>query len=330
VSFQGRPASSDAGLFFATKALHDGNMLKLLIYWGSWAWFPFAAACVWLIFRGRADHRLIAGAALVVSAIPAYARFVEPRLLVTHRETIILPGANAASPSIRIALFGDPHIGMFGHAMPIRRIVDRINAEEVDAVFLAGDLTYHPDPDEIPESFAALGDLEAPLFAVLGNHDVGFPGNDLTDPLFAALGDAGAEILHNRAFEARIGGHDLVVSGASDLWQSRQDFRFSADLPKGKPVLLLTHNPDTALVVPDGFRYDLMLAGHTHGGQVRIPILYHSFLPVTGPFDKELHRFASPAGERLVYVTTGTGMVGVPMRFLMPPRVDILTIHLPE
>ena len=48
------------------------------------------------------------------------------------------------------------------------------------------------------------------------------------------------------------------------------------------------------------------------------------------PFDKELHHFASPAGERLFYVTTGTGMVGFPMQFLMPPRVDILTIRLPE
>jgi len=74
----------------------------------------------------------------------------------------------------------------------------------------------------------------------------------------------------------------------------------------------------------------LMLAGHTHGGQVRIPGLYQHVLPVTGPFDRELHRFTSPAGERLVYVTTGTGMVGVPMRFLMPPRVDILTVHLPD
>ena len=305
-------------------------MLKLLIYWGSWAWFPFAAGCVWVILRGRTVHKAMAAAVLIVSAIPAYARFVEPRLLVTHHETILLPGASESSPSIRIALFGDPHIGIFGHAMPIRRIVSRINAEGVDAVFLAGDLTYHPDPDEIPDDFDALGDLEAPLFAVLGNHDVGFPGNDLTDPLFAALGEAGAEIMHNRAFETEIGGNALIVSGASDLWQRKQDFGFSAALPKSKPVLLLTHNPDTALVVPDDFKYDLMLAGHTHGGQVRIPVIYRSVLPVSGPFDKELHRFASPAGERLVYVTTGTGMVGVPMRFLMPPRVDILTIHLPE
>ncbi|MFN7164266.1 MAG: metallophosphoesterase [Hyphomonas sp.] len=305
-------------------------MLKLLIFWGSWAWFPFAALCIWAIWRGRPLVKGLAALALAASCVPAYARFVEPRLLVTHAETILLPGASKTSPSIRIALFGDPHIGMFGHAVPISRIVTRINAEGVDAVFLAGDLTYHPDPDDIPEDFAALASLDAPLFAVLGNHDVGRPGSDLTDPLLAALGDAGAGIMHNRAVETDIGGHAVVVSGASDLWQRRQDFGFSASLPAGKPVILLTHNPDTALVVPDHFAYDLMLAGHTHGGQVRLPGLYRNFLPVTGPFDKELHRFASPSGERLVYVTTGTGMVGVPMRFLMPPRIDILTIHLPE
>lgn len=305
-------------------------MMKLLIFWGSWAWFPLAALCIWGLVRGKPAVKALAGLVLAVTAVPAYARFVEPRLLVTHEETILLPGATAASPSIRIALFGDPHIGMFGHAMPIERIVKRINSEGVDAVFLAGDLTYHPDPEDIPEDFAALADLNAPLFAVLGNHDVGFPGNDLSDSILAVLGEARATVMHNRAVEVEIGGLPVVVSGASDLWQRRQDFGFSATLPPGKPVILLTHNPDTALVVPDSFSYDLMLAGHTHGGQVRLPGIYRSFLPVSGPFDKELHHFTTPAGERLVYVTTGTGMVGVPMRFLMPPRVDILTIHLPE
>lgn len=305
-------------------------MTKLFIFWGSWAWFPFAALCVLGIWRGKPPVKVLAALALAVSSAPAYARFIEPRFLVTHHETILLHGASDTSPAIRVALFGDPHIGMFGHAIPIRRIVDRINAQDVDAVFLAGDLTYHPDPEDIPEDFAALSALDAPLFAVLGNHDVGFPGHDLSDPLLAALGEAGATILHNRAFEVEIAGQPVIVSGASDLWQRRQDFGFSSALPAGKPVILLTHNPDTARVVPDDFPYDLMLAGHTHGGQVRIPWVYKSFLPVRGPFDKELHHFASPAGERLVYVTTGTGMVGVPMRFLMPPRVDILTIHLPE
>lgn len=315
---------------FDTAGIHQKQMtLKLLIYWASWAWFPFAALCLWLLYRGGARTRLLAGAAFLLSLVPAYARFVEPRMLTIHEETILLPGASDTSPAIRIALFGDPHIGIFGNAMPIRRIVDAINAEDVDAVFLAGDLTYHPAPEDIPEDFAALRDLTAPLFAVLGNHDVGYPGDDLTRELMYALSDTNAALMHNRAVETEIGGQRLIVSGASDLWQRQQDFGFSANLPSDVPVLLLTHNPDTALNVPDSFHYDLMLAGHTHGGQVRIPGLYRSVLPVDGPFDKELHHFQTPAGDRLVYVTTGTGMVGLPLRFLMPPRIDILTIHLP-
>jgi predicted MPP superfamily phosphohydrolase len=312
------------------KAAQEDAMMKLVIFWGSWAWFPVAALCIWGILLGKLKVKVLSALALAVTSVPAYARFVEPRLLVTHEETILLPGATETSPSIRVALFGDPHIGMFGHAMPIDRIVRRINREGVDAVFLAGDLTYHPDPEDIPSDFAALADLNAPMFAVLGNHDVGFPGNDLSDAILATLSQAGTTVVHNRAFEVDIGGQPVVVSGASDLWQRRQDFGFSGALPEGKPVILLTHNPDTALVVPDSFSYDLMLAGHTHGGQVRLPGIYRNFLPVTGPFDKELHRIQTPAGQRLVYITTGTGMVGVPMRFLMPPRVDILTIHLPE
>ncbi|MBY9067896.1 metallophosphoesterase [Hyphomonas sp. WL0036] len=306
------------------------TLLKLTLYYGAHAFWPFALACLWVALRGRGWLRYAAMGALLLSLPLAWARFAEPRLLTVHRETILLPGANSSSPAIRIALFGDPHIGIFKNAMPIERIVAQINAEGVDAVFLAGDLTYHPEPEDIPEDFAALATLDAPLFAVLGNHDVGFPGENLTEPLMRMFQETRARVAHNRAIDTEIAGHRIIVAGASDLWERQQDFGFSASLPDGVPVLLLTHNPDTALTVPEDFRYDLMLAGHTHGGQVRIPGLYQKVLPVTGPFDKELHRFQSPSGERLVYVTTGTGMVGVPLRFLMPPRIDVLTVHLPE
>ncbi|PKP80764.1 MAG: hypothetical protein CVT79_13345 [Alphaproteobacteria bacterium HGW-Alphaproteobacteria-18] len=306
------------------------TFLKLALLYGAHLFWPFALLCLWGILRGRGAGRAIAAIALTLSLPLAWARFIEPRLLNVHEETILLPGASLASPSIRIALFGDPHIGMFPNAIPVERIVKRINAQGVDAVFLAGDLTYHPKPEDIPEDFAALADLNAPLFAVLGNHDVGFPGENLTEPLMRALHESGAHVVHNRALETVIAGQSVIVSGASDLWERRQDFEFHASLPEGVPVILLTHNPDTALTVPDTFHYDLMLAGHTHGGQVRLPGIYQHILPVTGPFDRGLHRFQSSSGERLIHVTTGTGMTTVPMRFLMPPRIDVLTVHLPE
>ena len=306
------------------------TLLKLALVYGAHIFWPFALLCLWALFRMRGAFQAIAAIALLLSLPMAWARFVEPRLLTVREEIIFLPGANETSPAIRIALFGDPHIGMFPNAMPVARIVDRINAQNVDAVFLAGDLTYHPAPEDIPEDFAALANLEAPLFAVLGNHDVGFPGKNLTEPLMRALQAADARVVHNRALEVEIAGNPVIVSGASDLWERRQDFQFHASLPEGVPVLLLTHNPDTALNVPGAFHYDLMMAGHTHGGQVRIPGIYQNILPVQGPFDRGLHKFQTAAGERLVYVTTGTGMTGVPMRFLMPPRIDVLTVHLPE
>ncbi len=305
-------------------------MLKMVIYWGAYACLPLLILFAIGLVRGSWATRSIAAMLFVATGLIAYARFVEPRILVTHHETLILPGASATSPAIRIALFGDPHIGIFGHAMTIDRITRRINKEDVDAVFLAGDLTYHPDPDDIPEAFSALSELDAPLFVVFGNHDVGFPGQDLTDPLMAALQSSGAQIVHNRALDVEIDGNPLIVAGASDLWQRRQDFSFSNDRAGEGPVLLLTHNPDTARVVPESFAYDLMLAGHTHGGQIRLPWIYKRFVPTTWAFDKELHHFPTPAGDRLVYVTSGTGMVGLPMRLLMPPRIDILTLHLPE
>ncbi|MBK8199485.1 MAG: metallophosphoesterase family protein [Acidobacteria bacterium] len=281
-----------------------------------------------LRLKGRA--RLAVAGLLVVSLPLAWARFVEPHLLVVHRATIALPGATETSPSIRIALFSDTHLGIFPSAMPLTRIVRRINAEHVDGVFLAGDLSYWPRTEDVPELFAPLGDLDAPLYAVLGNHDVGYPGNDLTDALMAALQDAGALIPQNRAFDTELGGHRVIVAGASDLWQRRQDFGFSASLPEGVPVLLLTHNPDTALYVPDNFAYDLMLAGHTHGGQLRVPFFFKRVIPTIWDFDRELQVYPSDGGDRLVYITTGTGMSNLPLRFNMPPRIDILTLHLPE
>lgn len=305
-------------------------MMKLMIFWGSWAWFPFAAACAWLALRTAGRARFAAATALLVTLPLAWSRFVEPQLLFVHEETIILPGARETSPSIRIALFADTHLGVFANARPMDTIVQRINAEKVDAIFLAGDLSYHPETDKIPELFSAMGDFNAPFYAVLGNHDVGYPGNDLTDSLMIALGEAGALIPQNRAIETELAGHRIIVAGASDLWQRRQDFSFSASLPEGVPVLLLTHNPDTALYVPDDFAYDLMLAGHTHGGQVRIPYFVKFIIPTIWKFDRELQVYPSEGGDRLVYITTGTGMVGVPMRFNMPPRIDVLTIHLPE
>ncbi len=303
-------------------------MAKLLIFWGSYAYFPVLFLCGWAIIHGG-KRRWLAIVALIPLTILAYARFVEPRILNVHEAEIVLPGASETSPSIRIALIADLHYGVYRNAMPMRRITDEIKRQDVDAVFIAGDFTYHIWATKLPEVLGALTELDVPVYAVLGNHDVGFPGPDVGSPLAIELRALGVTVLDNQAVDVVLGGQAVRVAGSSDLWQGRQHFDYSSERAE-TPVLLLTHNPDTAAHVPQDFTYDLMLSGHTHGAQIRLPGMVQRVIPTTWPFDKGLHIYPSEAGERLIYVTPGTGMVGLPMRFRMPPRIDVLTVHLPE
>lgn len=302
--------------------------LKLFIFWGSYLWFLFIPACVWGMKRGRLDLRVASAVALFASSVPAYARFVEPRLLSIHHTDIVLPGASAASPDIRLALFSDTHFGIYQNAMPMHRIVEKLNAETPDAVLIAGDFLYHLAPMDIPVALAALKEIERPVFAVLGNHDVGFPGPDLGSELSAALRALNVQLIENRRIPVSLNGQRVYLQGVSDLWQDEQRFDGRA-VPQTLPLILLTHNPDTAHHVPCGLSYDLMLAGHTHGGQIRIPGLVQRVIPTSHPFDKGLHKVETNCGTARVFVTSGTGMVGLPMRFNMKPRIDILTIKLP-
>ncbi len=302
--------------------------MKLFIFYASHLVFPFITIAFLGVLRGKGVVRFLALIGLLSAYVFGYARYGEPRMLHIQHETLFLDGADEQAPNLRLALFSDTHFGIFKHAMPMSRIVDAVKEENPDAVFIAGDFLYHLKPEDIPAALAPLGEIAVPVFAVLGNHDVGFPGPIYTAELYNALQSLDVTLVENRAYEVTIAGQELIIGGVSDLWQRQQSYDFSAGLPD-KPLILLTHNPDTAFTAPADVPFSLMLAGHTHGGQVRIPGLVQRVVPTQYPFDKGLHEVVTRGGDRLVYVTTGTGMVGLPLRLNMPPRIDILTVHLP-
>lgn len=308
--------------------------MKLFIFWASFLWFPFILVCIRLVWKRSGVCKWAAMVALLMSLPFAWARFVEPRLLVVQTETINLTDRGQNMREIRIALVSDLHIGMFPNAVSVERLVRRINREAVDAVFVAGDFTYMLDAADIKATFAPLARLDAPVFAVLGNHDVGFPGPLYGLKLYGPLREVGITFVENRSHVAELNGQKLIVAGTSDLWQRSYSFDFSSNFEPDLPILLLTHNPDMALSVPREIEYDLMLAGHTHGGQIRLPIpgLTQAMIPTKYPFNTGLHQIelANRAGSDLVYVTPGTGMVGLPMRFRRPPQIDILTLQVPD
>jgi hypothetical protein len=296
--------------------------LKLAIYWASYLYFPAAVLLLWLIVKRRGRLRMMSGLVLVPLTLLAYARFVEPRILITREHDIALARCMAEAGSMRLAVFSDTHQGVFGNAMPLARIARAVNATAPDFVLIAGDFTYWLKPARFADSFAALGDITAPVYAVMGNHDVGLPGNDVSAPLRQSLDGLGVVTLDNSIAALEANGAAVEIAGLSDLWAEDQDYALLEERG-GRPRLVLTHNPETIRQLAPPQSVDLMVSGHTHGGQINLPVITCAFLPrmcrltLAGYKDTE---------RGPVFVTTGTGMVALPMRFNAPPAIDVLNL----
>ncbi len=298
------------------------EVFKLVIYWASWLYFPAAALLLRLIVNRQGLARTMALLVLAPLTILAYARFVEPRILLTREHEIALSRCMAVDGEARIAVFSDTHIGIFANAMPVSRIARAVNGAHADFVLIAGDFTYWLAPQKFGKAFAALGAIDAPVYAVMGNHDVGLPGRDVGAPLSRSLASIGLTVLNDAVTTIEIGGQPVEVTGLSDLWADNQKLTL---LEKRGPTprLVLTHNPATIRTLLPRQSVDLMIAGHTHGGQINIPIVTCAFLPSMC----RLTLGGLALTERgPVFVTTGTGMVGLPMRFNAVPAIDVLTV----
>jgi predicted MPP superfamily phosphohydrolase len=255
------------------------------------------------------------------AATAAYAA-IEPRRLVTVHRTLALPRWPRSLSGMRLGLLSDLHGGAL-HANPraFARAVERLNAERPDAIVLLGDyIDAHPvwggriEPAAIAQE---LGHLHAPLgtFAVLGNHDWKQAG----DRMWTALQDAGIEVLENRTLPAG----DAYVAGLADLRSRRPDLPGTlAGVPQSAPVILLAHDPDVFPFVPD--RIALTLSGHTHGGQVAIPFLRRFVIP--SHYGERYARGHIVEDGRHLYVTSGLGTSGLPLRLFAPPEIVVLEL----
>lgn len=252
---------------------------------------------------------------------------IEPARLVVRDVEVRLPGWPGALGGLRVAVLSDlhagaPHLG----AAKRREIVGLTNAARPDLVVLLGDYVVgrefggrFVEPEVIARELA---ELRAPLgvVAVLGNHDCWFDGPRVR----RALEGAGVRVLENDAVAREVQGTRLWVAGLSDLWTEGVDIGAALrPVPPGEPVLLLTHNPDVFSDVPE--RVTLTLAGHTHGGQVRLPVFGTPVVP-----SRYGGRYAAGLvvedGKRL-FVTSGLGTSIVPVRFGVPPEIALLILR---
>jgi uncharacterized protein len=275
--------------------------------------------------RRVSARKLGIGLVIVAAALLLWAFGIEPGLLAVSKEELAVPRWPERLSGFRVAVLTDLHVGApHIDLAALDEVVRRTNAVEPDLVVILGDLvidgvtggTFVP-----PESIAAgLGRLSARrgVYAVLGNHDWWLDGPRVE----RALEGQGIVVLEDEATHLP-GEPGLWIAGISDAMTRAADVKKAlAPITGDDPVLALTHNPDVFPDVPD--RVSLTLAGHTHGGQVHVPLLGRPIVP-----SKFGQRFAAGhivEGGRHLFVGVGVGTSILPVRLLVWPRIDVLTL----
>lgn len=256
----------------------------------------------------------------LITGVMIYARFIEPHLIqVKHLQYKINDESSLKKP-VKIALIADLHIGLFsGREKQLKLIVDKLNEQNPDLVVVAGDWTYEPE-NKLVQELAVLQEIKAPVYSVNGNHDEQYPGPPIQALLREALEANDVMDIEGQMVDFE----EFRLIGIGDLWAGKSDMRFMPDLPQDKPWIILSHNPDTVDMVPKLPTRPLMLSGHTHGGQVELPWLTDYVMKKVSILGHKKGLYHHEHAD--VFVTVGTGMVGVPFRFRVPPTIDIIEL----
>ncbi|CAN5416767.1 metallophosphoesterase [soil metagenome] len=286
------------------------------------------------LLRGR--RIFLAGTlGLVVAvfwALGVWAFLIEPATLTVRHVTV--ESAQWRGSPLRIGLISDTHVAApHTDVHRVEGLVARMNAEHPDVVMLLGDYAggheaaatrARPEQSEILRGVEAFHALSAPLgvHGVLGNHDSWYDDAAIA----AALRRAGSSVLDNRAERIARPGGAFWIAGLADMMSPREGPRVAATLGQitdDAPVIVISHWPDPFAEVPD--RVALTLAGHTHCGQVNLPILGR--LAHASRMSKRWACGLYDEGGRKLFITGGVGVSILPVRFRAPPEIVIVTLR---
>ncbi|MGB7266218.1 MAG: metallophosphoesterase [Terracidiphilus sp.] len=279
-------------------------------------------------------RRFLAAAACAGAGLALYAGEIERHRIEITRRDVPIPGLPKAFDGFRAVQLSDIHMDGFTEPFFLRDAVKRIDALNPDAVFLTGDFVTH---EFLPRRFSfgaawqcanILNELRCPhRYAVLGNHDVTVGAKRVTSALTANS----ITVLTNSYLPVERAGSRFWLAGLDDpvVGKPNPDAAIPAsicNLP-GEPIILLCHAPDYVdklLTLPAGKAVSLVLAGHSHGGQIRLPFIGPLILP---PLGRKYVEGSFRFGSTQLYVNRGLGAVGVPFRLDCPPEITLHTLR---
>jgi len=255
----------------------------------------------------------------------AYAHDVEPENLEIVPLELVLPRLDPAFDGYRLVQFSDIHMGTGMTTKRLTHIVNVVNDQNPDAIAITGDFVTHGDIRPLlPGLVESLSQLRSKdgTFAILGNHD------HWTDPkaIHEVIRQIGAVDLSNRTYSLRLGDAVLHLAGVDDYWerQNRLD-EVLAQLPGDACAILLAHEPDFADISAATGRFDLQISGHSHGGQVRLPIINR---PITLPTYSLIYPVGQyQVGTMIQYTNRGVGTIPPALRFNCRPEITVFTLR---
>ncbi|MCL6603798.1 MAG: metallophosphoesterase [Paenibacillus sp.] len=269
-------------------------------------------------FLGRSIAAFI-GAGILTGG---YAWKGEPNWLEITRLELPLEGLPSAFDGIKVVHFSDTHLGFNTDASDLSDLVNNIEKEAPDLICFTGDIV-DSEADDFIAAVPVLARLSAPLgkFAIFGNHDYKH-----TEQLAELLKAAGFRLLRNESSLIKRGNEVIAVAGLEDMLHGKPDPQAAVkDIPEGTFTLLLMHEPDYADRV-ESYPFNLQLSGHSHGGQIRLPLLGALFTPY-GSQKYIAGLYYTDVKKMPVYVNRGFGETYMPFRLLCRPELTVFTLR---
>jgi predicted MPP superfamily phosphohydrolase len=272
------------------------------------------------------------------AALAVYSGEIARHSIEVTRHEMPLAGLSHVFDGMKIVQLSDIHMDEYTEPFFLRHVVDRIDQLQPDAVFLTGD--YISDgpfgkPYAVRAAWVCAGILKdlkcRQLYAILGNHDVGVGADEVIEALTAN----GITVLRNTCMPIERAGSRFWLAGTDDPVMGKPDLdlavpRWIRNLPN-EPIVLMVHAPDYANFLLDDAAskaVHLMLSGHTHGGQIRLPVIGPLFLPGWGKkYVEGWFHLGGWWNPLRLYVNRGIGTVGVPFRLNCPPEITLFTLR---
>ena len=283
-------------------------------------------------FTRRGFLKLLGAAALDFFLLAvggtAYGFLMEPNRFTVETVHLKLPRLSPRFSGFRVAQISDIHMGGWMNPERLQRVADLVLAQKPDVILITGDFLIgydfnHASRQALEDLITGLSPLadSVPTFAVLGNHDYWINSKAVRGMLRAA------EItdLTNRVFTITRDDEHLHLCGVDDVWDGnvRLD-EVLAQLNGDGAAILMAHEPDFADTSAATGRFDLQLSGHSHGGQIVLPLLGAPRLPYLGrKYPSGLYK----VGEMLQYTNRGVGMARLPIRINCPPEIALFILE---